>query len=354
MEIEAFQIKPPSTAQIFILVAVLVVLGIAFLIIAMRSATGLRKKGRAVGPGWHAFSQVAKKRGFTRAEIDVMRRLVVNCGLTKPTLLFTSRHILDSCVQRAIRRIRVQDVKGEKKEDAINFYYRLRNKIARTAIVHGIPSTTDIPVGSRLRVSVDKYGEFTTTVNRNDDEYLGIGIPVLPPGKMIPWNRKKVKCTYWREDDAAYAFETKVKDVIVNDEVQTIALYHTDRISRVQKRMYPRKSVRLPVFFSRVRVVEEGGKRKAVVDRRDTHWGTIIDLSVGGLSIETAVPVDRNNYIRVEFELREDYKVVAFGKVKRIERNNLRKTWNMHIQFTKIEKKHRNEIFAVMYDYHII
>lgn len=354
MEIEAFQIKPPSTTQILILVAVLVVLGIAFFIIAMRSAPGLRRKKRPVGPGWHAFNQIAKTRGFTKAEIEAMRRLVVNCGLTKPTLLFTSRHILDSCIQRTIRRINVQDLKGETKEDVINFYYRLRNKIARTAAVHGIPSTTAIPVGSRLRISVDKYGEFNTTINRNEDEYLGIGIPVLPPGKMIPWNRRKVKCTYWREDDAAYAFETRVKDVIVNDEVQTIALYHTDRVSRVQKRMYPRKSVRLPVFFSRVRIVEEGGKRKAIVDKRDTHWGTIIDLSVGGLSIETAVPVDRNNYIRVEFELREGYKVVAFGKVKRIERNNLRKTWNMHIQFTKIEKKHKNEIFAVMYDYQTI
>jgi hypothetical protein len=354
VEIEAFQIKPPSTAQIIIIVAVLVVIGIGFFIIAMRSASGPGKKRRPLGPGWRSFLQIAKSRGFTKAEIEALRRLVVNCGLTKPTLLFTSRHILDSCIQRTIRRISVQDVKGEKKEDIINFYYRLRNKIARTSAAHGIPATTAIPVGARLRISVDKYGEFTTTVNRNEDEYLGIAIPVLPPGRMIAWDRRKVKCTYLREDDAAYTFETKVKDVIINDEVQTIALYHTNRISRVQKRMYPRKNVRLPVFFSRVRIVEEGGKRKAVVDRKDTHWGTIIDLSVGGLSIETAVPVDRNNYIRVEFELREGYKVVAFGKVKRIEKNSVRKTWNMHIQFTKIEKRDKNEIFAVMYDYQTI
>ncbi len=354
MEIEAFQIKAPTTAQILILLVVVAVVGIAFFIVAMRSRPVSRRGKRPVGPGWHVFNQVAKTRGFTKAEIEVLRRLVVNCGLTKPSHIFTSKHILDSCIQRAVRRLGIQEMKGESREDAINFYYRLRNKVARTAAAHGIPATTAIPVGAKLRVAVEKYGEFTVTVNRNEEEYLGIGIPVLSPGKMVAWNKRKVKCTYWKEDDAAYAFETKVKDIIISDEVQTIALNHTNKIKRVQKRLYPRKNVRLPVFFSRVRVVDEGGKKKAIVDRRDTHWGTIVDLSVGGLSIETAVPVDRNNYIRVEFELREDYKMAAFGKVRRIERNRARKTWNMHIQFTKIDKKHRNEIFAILHNYQTI
>jgi len=68
----------------------------------------------------------------------------------------------------------------------------------------------------------------------------------------------------------------------------------------------------------------------------------------------STVPFDRNNFLRVEFELREEYKVIGFGKVKRIERNAARKTWIMHIQFTKIEKKHKNEIFAVLYNYQTI
>jgi len=122
-------------------------------------------------------------------------------------------------------------------------------------------------------------------------------------------------------------------------------------VSRVQKRTYPRKNVRLPVVYSRVRVVDEGGKKRAFVDKKDTHWGTIVDISVGGLSVETTVPIDRNSYIRTEFELKEELKVVGFGKVKRIERNAARRTWNMHIQFTKIDKKYRNEIFAVLYNY---
>jgi len=353
LDIEAFRITTPTTSQIIILIVVVFVIGLGLFIMARRSTTR-GEKGKTTGAGWHNFYQIAKNRGLSKAETDILKRLVLMCKLSKPVLIFTSINILDSCVQRTVRKLSLQEVKGESKDDTINMYYRLRNKIARTKSAGGITTTRAIPVGARIRVMMPNYGNFKVTVNQNEEKYLGISIPVLPPGKVMPWDKKKVKCSYWKEDDAAYVFMTKVEDVIVNDEIQTICLKHADKITRIQKRLYPRKSVRLPVFFSRVRVIEEGGKKKAIVDRKDTHWGTVIDISVGGLSVETAIPVSKNNYIRVEFELREDYKLIAFGKVKRIEQNSARKTWLMHIQFTKIDKKHKNEIFALLYNYQTI
>jgi len=355
LDIEAFQITTPTTSQVVVLIIVVFVIGLGLFIMARRSSTSTRGgRGKTTGTGWHNFYQIAKNRGLSKTETEILKRLVLACKLSKPTLIFTSTNILDSCVQRVVRKLSLQELKGESKDDTINMYYRLRNKIARTKSTGGITTTRAIPLGAQIRVMMLNYGNFNVTVNKNEEEYLGISIPVLPPGKVVPWDKKKVKCSYWKENDAAYVFMTKVEDVIVNDEIQTICLKHTDKITRIQKRLYPRKSVRLPVFFSRVRIIEEGGKKKAIVDRKDTHWGTIIDISVGGLSVETSIPVNKNNYIRVEFELREDYKLVAFGKVKRIEKNTSRKSWLMHIQFTKIEKKHKNEIFALLYNYQTI
>jgi c-di-GMP-binding flagellar brake protein YcgR len=354
--VDTFQLSTPTTAQIIILVIVVLVIGIGLFIAARRTGGGKSRKkgGAATGAGWHSFNQMAKLRNLNKDEAALLRKLVVAYKLSKPALVFTSMNILDSCIQRQVRKLSLQEIKGESKEDLINRYYRLRNKIARNRDVRGISTTRAIPIGGRMRVEVQNYGQYSVQVNQNEEDFLGINIPILPPGKIVPWNKKRVKCFYWKEEDASYVFETKVIDVIVTDEIQSICLKHVDSIVRSQKRLYPRKSVRLPVYFSRVRVVSEGGKKKAIVDRRDTHWGTIIDISVGGLSIETAIPVNRNNFIRVEFELREDYKMVAFGKVKRIEKNTARNTWVMHIQFTKIEKKDRNEIFAVLYNYQSI
>jgi c-di-GMP-binding flagellar brake protein YcgR len=354
VEIEAFRIASPSTGQIMILVALAVIVGLAFLIASRRMARGGRRIGRPAGEGWHNFYQISKVRGLSKNETEVLRKLVISQGLTKPTLIFTSTTILDSCIQRAIRRLSLQEIRGESKDDIINMYYRLRNKISRGKKGRGVASSRAIPPGAKLRLGVQNYGYYTVSVVRNEHDYLGVSIPVLPPGKIIPWNRKKVRCSYFRENDAVYVFETKVTDVIITNALQIICLRHTEKITRIQKRLYPRQNVRLPVFYSKLRVTEEGGKKKAVVDRKETHWGTVIDVSVGGLSIETTVPFDRNNYLRVEFELREEYKVVGFGKVRRIERNAVRKTWIMHIQFTKIDKKHRNEIFAVLYNYQTI
>jgi c-di-GMP-binding flagellar brake protein YcgR len=355
VDIEAFQITTPTTAQVIILVIVVFVIVIGLYIASRASSPGRKRGGgQAAGSGWHSFYHIAKTRGLGKQETEMLRRLVQECRLARPSLVFTSLHVLDSCIQRQVRRLSLREVQGESRDDLINRYYRLRNRVARARSADGVASTRAIPVGSRVRVMVQNHGSFTLTVNLNNEDCLGVSIPTLPPGRSIAWDKKRVKLSFWRENDAAYMFFTRVEDMIINDEVQSICLRHSDRPTRVQKRLYPRKSVRLPVFFTRVRVIEEGGRKKAVVDRKDTHWGTIIDISVGGLSIETTIPFNKNNYLRSEFELREDYKVVAFGKVKRIEQHRVTKNWIMHIQFTKIDKKHKNEIFALLYNYQTI
>jgi c-di-GMP-binding flagellar brake protein YcgR len=353
--VDTFQLSTPTGSQVILLVVVVAIVALV-LFVAARKTTGERgrKRGASGSSGWHAFNQLAKVRGLTKDETAMLRHLAVTYKLSKPNLIFTSTNILDSCVQRQVRRLSLQEVRGESKEDTINRYYRLRNKVIRNRDIPGIGTTHSIPVGARMRVEVQNFGQYSVTVNRNEEGFLGVSIPVLPPGRHVPWSKKKVKAFYWKEDDASYVFESRVVDVIVTDETQSICLKHSDNIMRSQKRVYPRKGVRLPVYFSRVRVVQEGDKKKAVVDRKDTHWGTIVDISVGGISIETTAPINRNNYVRIEFELREDYKMVAFGKVKRIEKNAARHTWLMHIQFTKIDKKDRNEIFAVLYNYSTI
>jgi len=356
LEIEAFRITAPTPGQIVILIILAVIVSIAFVIAARRmgpAGTARKKKARAAG-GWSSFYQIAKMRGLTKEETEVLRRIVTAYGLTKPTLVFNSINILDGCIQRAIRRVSMQELKGESKDDLINMYYRLRNKIVRARSAGTIPDTSTLPIGASVRVEIQGLGFFTTNIVRNEPEYLGLKIPNLPPGRLGSIGKRRVKVSYWRPNDAVYVFETKVKDVLIEDDVQCICLKHTDKVRRIQKRRYLRKSVRMPVLYTRLRVYEEGGKKKAVLVRKDSHWGTITDISVGGLSIETMVPFEKDTYMRIEFEIREDYKIIAIGKVRRIERNSARKMYIMHIQFTKIEKKDKNEIFALLYNYQMI
>lgn len=355
MEIEAFRITAPTPGQIVILFVFALIVGVAFFIAAKRmgpAASARKKKAKAAG--WNSFYQIARMKGLTKEETEVLRRIVTAYGLTKPTLVFNSINILDGCIQRAIRRVSLQELKDESKDDLINLYYRLRNKIVRARSSGAVPDTGALPIGATVRVEIQGFGFFTTTVVRNEPEYLGLKIPNLPPGRFGSIGKKKVEVSYWRENDAVYVFETRVRDVLIDDDVQCICLKHTDKVRRIQKRRYPRKSVRMPVLYTRLRVYEEEGKKKAVLVRNDSHWGTIIDISVGGLSVETMVPFEKDTYIKVELEIKEGYKIVAIGKIRRIERDTARKTYIMHIQFTKIDKKDKNEIFALLYNYQMV
>jgi hypothetical protein len=354
LEIEAFRITAPTAGQFIILIVLVVVIGVAFFIAAVKSGVKVRRPGRTSGNGWHDFYQIAKMRGLTKSETEVLKKLVISRKVTKPTLIFTSATVLDSCIQRVVRRLTLQEARGESNADVINMYYRLRNKITRGRSGRILRSTRGVEAGVKMRIGIQDYGYFNTHVVKNVTDFLGVSIPILPPGKTVPWNKKKIKCSYFRDNDAVYVFESKVIDVIANDELKAILIRHTNKITRIQKRLYPRKNVRLPVFFSKMQIIIEAGKKRAFVDKKETHWGTIIDISVGGMSIETTSPISKNNFLRVDFELREDYKVIGYGKVKRIERDASRKTWIMNIQTTKMDKKYKNEIFAVLYNYQTI
>jgi hypothetical protein len=354
LEITAFRITAPTAGQFIILIVLVVVIGVAFFIAAVKSGLKIKRPGRGSGSGWHDFYQFAKMKDLTKKETEILKKLVISRKVAKPTMIFTSATVLDSCIQRAVRRLALQEARGESNADMINMYYRLRNKISRGRSGRTLRSTRGIETGVKMRIGIQDYGYFNTRVVRNVTDFLGVKIPLLPPGKTVPWNRKKVKCSYFRNNDAVYVFESKVIDVVAREDLQALLIRHTNKITRIQKRLYPRKNVRLPVLFSKMQIVIQGGKKRAFVDKKETHWGTINDISVGGMSIETTAPVSKGNFVRVDFELREGYKVIGYGKVKRIERDASRKTWVMNIQTTKMDKKYKNEIFAVLYNYQTI
>ena len=104
-KVNSFQLSTPTASQVVILVVVIAVVGLVLFLAARRTAgSGKRRARSSVGVGWHNFNQLAKIRGLSRDEAALLRQLVISYKLTKPSLIFTSVNILDSCIQRQIRK----------------------------------------------------------------------------------------------------------------------------------------------------------------------------------------------------------------------------------------------------------
>jgi len=97
--------------------------------------------------------------------------------------------------------------------------------------------------------------------------------------------------------------------------------------------------------------VEEGKGKKPgemTMDKR-RFAGNIMDISIGGCSIKTAVPVNNGQKLKIEFTREDDSIVAALGEVLRTNRTGTDTILN--IKFLKVPRKSLNSINAMVYEY---
>jgi len=109
--------------------------------------------------------------------------------------------------------------------------------------------------------------------------------------------------------------------------------------------------MRAPCLYRRVAVELAGSGRQAtrsVRVERLAYPGTVVDVSAGGLSIQSANPVETGSYLRIEFDPGNG-SLTAFGSVVRMNRHH--SGGIMHVRFVKISRKAINELLSYVYGY---
>jgi hypothetical protein len=132
-------------------------------------------------------------------------------------------------------------------------------------------------------------------------------------------------------------------------EGQVLQIVHSNEIKRLSQRRFRRRMVAAPAEFSLVRLEPGPRKReqKMVVDKRKAT-GRILDISVGGCSIQTASVISAGVRLKIDFKAGGGH-VVALGEVLRINRN--RTGTVMHVKFLKVPRKSLNLINALVFEY---
>ena len=86
-----------------------------------------------------------------------------------------------------------------------------------------------------------------------------------------------------------------------------------------------------------------------MVDPKKNALGTLLEVSSGGCSIKTNQPLKQGDLIRIQFEAERRNQVVAFGKVKAVQKQKPVGSL-MHIQFTRLSKQNLIKINTYIYN----
>jgi len=223
-------------------------LAVVFLILVFL----LTKSKQESSGGWLQFYAKGKEAGFTIKDMEQLKRLVSNCEIQNPALIFKSKKQFELVVRSQINAARLS---GEINDPAVQLFlsklFDYFNKIEMEAAEADtrISNSRQISEGQSLRILVAGTGVFSSEVIKNTANSLAISRPVNKSSASIHWNGLKISIYFWREDDAGYVFDTTVIDEVFSKGISSLKVDHNDSLFRTQKRKSMRVKFVKPAFL---------------------------------------------------------------------------------------------------------
>ena len=348
----------PDTKSMWIFAIVVVVFIILLLI---GNLTSSRKGGKTTEQkrrySKYMFRQMARSMGLQKQHIEILEHLVKATKVKQPMLVFTSPGLLDETLKKGLYSLdRRKGINENAKEKSISQLFEIKQIIEQNSKKKiGIRTSHLVKPGQPVIILPENDGQFPSKVLSNLRDMLACTVAKDGTGGELRWKRgTKLKVIFWRDNDAGYSFFTKVLGYDAVKGQPAVFIQHSKTLRREQQRKFRRKPLERPCFFFPIRVMEfrEGRKirKKAIVQKNLRILGTVIDISAGGCSIRTLTLLDRGTLVRIEFDIARKLPVAAFGKVRKVRKENLR-GGTMHVMFTKVSSRNLNQIYSYVYNY---
>ena len=323
-----------------VLVVVILVLGLGYLLI---SRSRKDKSGN-----WVQFFAKGKDAGFAFKEIELLRRLAIQCNIDDPCALFWSQNQLDICIRSLVRGIRMS---GESEEQGTqNFLsklydYRKKIEMNKPRIKNGISNSRQMSEGQMLRILVTGTGVFKSQVVKNTSQYMTISRPVnTKVSSTMSWDGMKISVYFWREDDAGYVFDSDVVDEVYSKGVSSLKIAHSDALFRTQKR----KSVRIKMHKAAFLYLAKDGEAPHKIEMDPGLKCFLEDLSDSGCAVTVGGKADSGLRVKIQFAL-DNTAICMTGTVRSVSFREETNRSILHIESDPLPLEIRNQILGEVF-----
>ncbi|MDR2374860.1 MAG: PilZ domain-containing protein [Treponema sp.] len=334
-------------------------LGITIIVLVIvnisRKRLGITDSGftasRPKSGGSFAIQKFSRSIGLDSSQTKMLSFVMKNGGTTDPERMLQSSALLDRHFRQAYHAIEQTTGAEDETQQKLSVLFATRNILeSTTGGGVGVNSTRVIPENTPAVLIVDK-NNYPVRVISSRGAYLLVNNPVNALGDIIPIGRNKpVILSFFTKSSNGFSVQSTVYGTTkAPGEGQVLQVVHSSTIKRLSQRRFRRRMIVSPAEFNLV-WLEPGARKheqKMVVDKRKAS-GKILDISVGGCSIQTASVISAGVRLKIGFTASGQH-IVALGEVLRINRN--RTGTVMHIKFLKVPRKSLNLINALVFEY---
>ena len=284
--------------------------------------------------------------GLDREQIQLLDYVMRSGGVNRPELFLNNPNLVDKHFKRAYRLIERTSANEEELNDRLSVLFSTRNVIDANSKGVTATSSRKIPEKVQMVLTIDKVNYLVHVISSRGDT-LVVECPKRTAGSVLrPAKGSKASLAFFSKSSKGYLIETRVLGSTDTVEGPALQLAHSGQIKRLTARHFPRRQIIIDTGFFFVQV--DSQTKKSIVDKRRCS-GKIMDISAGGCSIKTNVPVNTGQRVKVEFIHNDNSVIAALGEVLRTSRNGVNTI--MHIKFLKVPRRSLNKINAMVYEY---
>jgi c-di-GMP-binding flagellar brake protein YcgR len=284
--------------------------------------------------------------GLDREQVKMLDYVMKSGGITDPERFLNNPGLLDKHFKRTYKLIERTSGSEEELHDRLSTLFSTRNIIDANAKGAMATSSRQIPEKVEMVLTIDKVNYLVHVISARGDT-LVVESPKRTAGSLLrPAKGSKASLAFFSKSSKGYSIDTRVVGNTDTVEGPALQLAHSNQIKRLTARHYPRRQIIIDTGFFLVQV--DSQTKKSIVDKRRCN-GKIMDISAGGCSIKTNVPINTGQRVKVEFIHNDNSVIAALGEVLRTSRNGVNTI--MHIKFLKVPRRSLNKINAMVYEY---
>ncbi len=296
------------------------------------------------------FFSTGMDSGFKISEIFLLWKLSNLTGLEDPCSLYWSLPSLEKGIAATIANAKDEGLEHSKKtQDFLAKLYSYRTKLElNPKNKKGLSSTKYIDVGQKIRVILKGRGVFSSEVLNNSKDLI-ISLP-LQDNKItiagVDWVGLMMSVYLWRKDDAAYVFDTYVRENSMFNGKSVLCLSHTDNLLRTQKR----RSVRCEChIYAQMYIIKSETADLRSMETQPGLKCLLEDISEDGALIRIGGKGVSNLQIKLQFTIGESF-IVMSGIVRGVEFDEEKNQSKLHFECTHIDTPMKNAILSYVYN----
>ncbi|MDA3851522.1 MAG: PilZ domain-containing protein [Spirochaetaceae bacterium] len=290
--------------------------------------------------------------GFSIAQIRLLWKASNLAGMERQGQIYWSLDQLDRCIHVIIEKyglLKKDSRPGDYKVILKQlFEYRKKVEFNKPHYRMGIRTTRDIPVDQLIKIRDNHVGIYNSKIEANTEGYLTITYPSGEPLPMgFSWRGRLLNIYFWREGDAGYFFETKLKEHYQDrDEHRLLRLNHSDYLLRSQKRRSVRAQCSFPAQIYRFKSSQSFSH---TVETNPGVYGLVVDLSEDGAAVRVAGKANKGTPVKIQFKIK-DIMIVLNGVIKSLHYDRSKDQSVLHLECIPPEDKSHFAILAYVYD----